>query len=439
MALRTGLKLGHILSGVGHGWGAWRHPATPSDAGTNIDFYTEKALIAERGLFDFVFVADSVSTDHNAMPQFLSHFEPLTLLAALATRTKHLGLVGTFSTSYSEPYNIARQIASLDRVSGGRAGWNVVTTPSENAAANFGRDTHDDHDHRYRRAAEFVDVVHGLWDSFEDGAIIGDKEHGIFLDRAKLHALHHHGEFFSVRGPLNIDRTPQGQPVIFQAGVSEAGRGFAARYADVIFIMPRDMAAAQAFTAEAKANALALKRDPGKIFVLPGISTVIGSTTVEARRLSEERAELTPIESRVNALGRWFDGHDFARDPLDEPLRLPPMQRPLNGWQGKLLEILEALREEQLTLRQAATRFGSPTDSFEGTPDQVADQIQHWFENGAGDGFMLAESLPGQLDIFVDTVVPILQRRGLYRECYEGSTLRESLSLPTPVNRYVAV
>lgn len=436
MGVKQGLKLGHIMSGVGHGWGAWRHPGAHVDAGTNIERFAEKAIAAERGLFDFVFIADGVSTNADVMPQFLTHLEPLTLLSALAMRTKHIGLIGTFTVSYSEPYNLARQLASLDKISNGRAGWNVVTTPSEAAAANFGRDEHYDHDERYRRAAEFVDIVQGLWDSFEPGAIVGDKASGLFLDKSKLHSLDHKGEFFSVRGPLNIDRTPQGQPVIFQAGVSEAGRGFAARYAEAMFITPKDAQTARAFTSEAKLRASAAGRDPDKVFVFPAMSTVVGSTSSEARRISEERSELASLENRLNAFGRWFDGHDFSSDPLDETVRLPALKKPLNGFQGKMLEILEALAAEPLTLRQAATRFGAPTDSFDGTPDQVADQIQQWFESGAGDGFMIAESLPGQLDIFVDEVVPLLQQRGLYRSAYEGTTLRASLGLDTPANRY---
>lgn len=438
MSAKRGLKLGHLISGVGHGWGAWRHPGAQIDAGTSFEFFATRAKAAERGKFDYLFLADGVSTNAGAMPQFLSHFEPLTIMSALAAVTHHIGLVGTYSVSYSDPYNLARQLATLDKISAGRAGWNVVTTPSEAAAGNFGRSSHYPHDLRYRRAAEFVEVVRGLWDSFEPGAIVGDKAAGVFLDPTKLHALNHHGEFFDVAGPLNIDRTPQGYPVTFQAGTSEAGRDFAARYADAIFVMLANLAEAQAFRSDLRHRAQAIGRDPDQIFVMTGISTVVAASDAEVDRLVRERADLSPIEGRVAQLSRFFDGYDFSAHELDAPFPELSLEKPLEGWQGRVTDIVKAARDGGLTLRETAIAFGSPTGSFDGTPERVADAMQHWFEAGGADGFMVTESLPGQFDIFVDQVVPVLQRRGLFRLDYEGVTLRENFGIDVPANRYVA-
>lgn len=437
MGLQSGMKLGLIMNGLGYGWADWRHPAMPIDACTSFDFHARQARVSEQGKFDYLFIADGVYADARSMPKVLSHLEPVALLAALASITSRIGLVGTLSVTYSEPYNLARQLASLDRISGGRAGWNVVTTGSPEAAANFGKESHLAHDDRYRLAEEFIEVVRGLWDSFEEGAIIGDKDRGVFLDASKLHTLDHRGEFFSVRGPLNIDRSPQGQPVIFQAGVSDAGRDFAARYADAIFVMPKGMDDSTALSQDMKARVAAKGRDPERLFVLPGITTMVAATSGEAQRLALDRAALGPIESRVMMLGNVFSGYDFSPHDLDAPFPLDIPEKWLNGYRGNVLAVQEAARRDHLTLRQAAERFGAAPNYFQGTPDQVADEMQRWFEGGAADGFMLNEPFPGQLELFVEQVVPILQKRGLFRKDYDGETLRDHFGLEVPANRFV--
>lgn len=435
----TAMKLGFILNGVGYGWGDWRHPAMPADASTSLAFNLGQALTAERGKFDYLFIADGVYADADSLPKVLSHLEPLALLSAIAGVTSHIGLVGTISTTYSAPYNTARQLASLDKVSRGRAGWNVVTTASPGAAQNYGREEHLAHADRYQLAEEFLEVARGLWDSYEDGAIVGDKERGLFLDKSKLHTLDHHGEFFQVRGPLNIDRTPQGHPVIFQAGTSDTGRDFAARHADAVFTMPKTIEEARDFTADLKARAAAYGRDPAKLLILPGVTAIVGKDDVEVRRLVEERAALTPIEGRIRVLSETFSGYDFAGlHAPDAPFPLDIADKWLNGYRGSALSILESARNEGWTIRQAALRLGNRSSDFSGAPQQVADALEEWIETKACDGFMLSESIPGQLARFVDEVVPILQRRDVFRKDYEGRTLRDHFGLSVPVNRYAA-
>ncbi|KXU32684.1 monooxygenase [Sphingobium sp. 22B] len=435
MALADGMKLGFILHGVGRGWNSWRHPDAVIDGSTNIDLYVEQAQLAEKGKFDFVFVADSLQIDAKSMPHYLSRFEPATILSALATVTRDIGLVGTFTVSYTEPFNLARQLASLDKLSKGRAGWNVVTSWLDGTAANFGRDHHIDHADRYRLAAEYVAVAKGLWDSYEPGALVGDKANGVFLKPGALHELNHVGEFFKVRGPLNLDRTPQGHPVIFQAGTSDDGRAFAASHADAIFSLPRSKEKSIAYRADLRARARAAGRDPDKLFVFAGISTLVGATEDEVRRLNEERNSYNSIENALSSLGQSFNDYDFSQHPLDAPF--PAVKEEwLNSSMGNVLEVIKAVQEENLTLRETALRFGRPLDSFDGTPEAVADKMEEWLTDGAVDGFMLGQALPGQLKVFVETVVPVLQKRGLFRTEYEGSLFRDRLGLPVPANRY---
>ncbi|BAI94965.1 monooxygenase [Sphingobium sp. TA15] len=437
MGVKNGLKLGFILHGVGRGWDSWRHPEAVIDGSTNIDLYVKQAKIAEKGKFDFVFVADSLHIDERSMPHYLSRFEPATILSALAMVTQHIGLVGTFSVSYTEPFNLARQFASLDKLSRGRAGWNVVTSWLEGTAANFSRDHHIGHGERYRLANEYVQVVKGLWDSYEPGAIVGDKQGGVFLKPGTLHQLNHKGEFFSVRGPLNLDRMPQGHPVLFQAGNSDDGRAFAAANADAIFSLPRNKEAAFAYRADLRERTAAAGRDPDTLFVFGGISTIVGSTREEVQRLSAERNSYASIEGALLSLGQSFNDYDFSQHDLDAPF--PAVKEEwLSSSQGNVKTVLAAVEQDKLTLRETALRFGKPMDSFEGSPEEVADQLQDWFESGAVDGFMLGESLPGQFEIFVEQVVPILQARGLFRSDYSSDTLRGHLGLAVPENRYVA-
>jgi len=438
MAQDRQIKLGFILHGVGPGWGDWRHPDAQIDASTNIGFYRQQAQTAEKGLFDFLFVADSVFITATSSPHYLNRFEPLTVLSALAGATDHIGLVATVTATYTEPFNLARQFASLDHISGGRSGWNVVTSWLEGSAANFSKSKHLEHDVRYRLAAEHLDVVQGLWDSWEDGALVADKASGVFVDPDRLHPLNHKGEFFQVQGPLNIKRSPQGQPVIFQAGASEDGKSFAAKRADAIFVSHAELDEAVAYYADIKARAAGFGRNPDHVLVLPGIRPVVGRTEAEAEAKYQELINLTSIENALRMLGRPFNDHDFTAYDLDAPFPLHVAEEGAKSNQSASLRILALAREQNLTLRETALRFATPRSHFVGTPEQVADALQTWFEARGADGYVTFESLPGQLELFVETVVPILQARGLYRTAYDGRTLRDNLSLPQPQNRYTA-
>jgi len=431
------IKLGFILHGVGRTWNDWRHPERDVSASTSFPHYKQQSHLAERGKFDFVFVADSLSITEKSSPHYLNRVEPITILSALAAVTSHIGLVGTLTVSYSEPFNVARQFASLDHISGGRAGWNVVTSWLGDTAANFSKTEHPAHDVRYRIAAEYLDVVQGLWDSWEDDAHVGDKESGVFVDPDKLHRLDHRGEFFQVRGPLNIKRGPQGQPVIFQAGASDDGRNFAAKRADAIFTHAPTFEDGQSYYGDVKARAQGFGRDPNDLFVLPGISAIVADTDAEAEALYRELAARESLDTGFGYLSRTFNDHDFRQYDLDGPF--PDVAHiGKNSQQSASDRILAEVRAENLTLRQVVERLATPRGAFVGSPETVADTIQTWFEHGAADGFVLFEPLPGQLEAFVDKVVPILQARGLFREEYEGETFRDSLGLEVPVNRYTA-
>jgi FMN-dependent oxidoreductase (nitrilotriacetate monooxygenase family) len=431
------LKLGFILHGVGPGWGDWRHPDADPTASTNIDFYLRQARLAEQAKFDFLFVADSVHITEKSSPHYLNRFEPLTILSALATATQNIGLVGTLTVSYSEPYTVARQFASLDHISKGRAGWNVVTSWLSGSAENYGKPTHPPHEVRYRIAAEHLETVQGLWDSWEDDALTRDKASGQFFDPSRLHTLNHKGEFFSVRGPLNISRSPQGQPVIFQAGASEDGRNFSARYADAFFTENSSFEASQAYYADIKRRAAAFGRAPERLNVLPALRAIVGRTEEEVERLYQQAVGLIRIEDALVALARSFNEHDLTQYPLDGPF--PDIAHfGAESNRSSSERIVRTAREENLTLRETALRYASPRREFVGTGVQVADAIQRWFEGGAADGFILFESLPRQLDAFVAEVVPLLQQRGLFRTGYEHSTLRGNLGLDVPENRNTA-
>lgn len=435
MASNRKIKLGFILHGVGRTWTDWRHPDRDVNASTNFKFYTEQAQLAEKGKFHLLFVADSLSINEKSSPHYLNRFEPITVLSGLAAVTSKIGLVGTLTVSYSEPFNVARQFSSLDHISGGRAGWNVVTSWLGETAANFSKTEHPAHAVRYRIAAEYLDVVQGLWDSWEDDAHVADKATGVFVDPDKLHALNHKGEFFQVRGPLNIKRSRQGQPVIFQAGASDDGRKFAAQRADVIFCGPANIEDARDYYRDVKARARAFGRDASKLSIVPGIAPIIGLDAKDAEVKYAELTALDAIESGLGHLARAFNDHDFSRYNLDAAF--PDVEH--IGWnsqQSQSQRIIKMVREENLTLRQVAQRLSTPRGDFVGTAEQVADTLQHWFETEAADGFMLFEALPGQLQLFVERVVPILQQRGIFHEDYEGDTFRENLDLPFPTNRY---
>lgn len=435
MPQKRQLKLGFMLHGVGMGWGDWRHPDADPTASTSFEYYRRQAQLAEAAKFDFLFVADSVFITEKSSPHYLNRFEPLTILSALAGATSHIGLVATLTASYSEPFNVARQFASLDHISGGRAGWNVVTSWLEGSAANFSKASHLAHDTRYRLAAEHLDVVQGLWDSWEDDALVHDKKSGVFFDPAKLHALNHKGEFFQVKGPLNIARSAQGQPVIFQAGASEDGKNFAASRADAIFVHHENLEEGKAYYRDIKRRAAGFGRDPDKLLILPGIRPVIGSTEVEAERKYQDFASLTSIENALSMLGRPFNDYDFLQHDLDAPF--PDVSaHGANSNQSTSRKILEAAERENLTLRQVALRFATPRTEFVGTPEQVADAFQRWLDERGSDGFVFNVSLPRELEVFVESVVPLLQKRGIYRTEYESETFRGNLGIQVPPNRH---
>ena len=433
MSTARQLRLGTILHGASGNMSAWRHPAAVADASINFDFVQETARLAEQGKLDFLFVADGLYINEKSIPHFLNRFEPLTVLSALASVTRHLGLVGTLSTSYSEPFTVARQFASLDHLSHGRAGWNVVTSPLEGSAKNFSREKHPDHALRYRIADEYLDVVKGLWDSWEEDAFIRDKASGQFFDPQKLHTLNHHGDFFQVAGPLNIGRTPQGRPIIFQAGASEDGKKLAARHADAIFTHHETLTEAQAFYRDVKQQLEQHGRHHDELHIFQGVSVIVGDSEADAEQQYQTTAALVSINDALNYLGRYFEHHDFSQYPLDEPFpEIGDLGQ--NSFRSTTDEIKRNARERQLTLRQVALESASPRPRFSGTAEQVADGLQAWFESRAADGFIIQGGTPDTFPRFVEKVVPILQARGLFRTDYPGTTLRESLGLALPAH-----
>jgi len=439
------LRLGAFIMATGHHVAGWRHPGAQADSGTNIDHYIEVAQTAERGLFDQVFVADTPGLWHNGDDESLSRqgrvstFEPVTLWAALSAVTKHIGFVATASTTYEEPYLLARKFASLDHLSKGRAAWNVVTTASENVYGNFGLDKHPDPELRYERSNEFIDVVKGLWDSYEDDAFSRDKDSGVYFDPAKLHTLNHVGKFFKVKGPLNIERSPQGQPVIVQAGSSEPGKEQAAASAEVIFTAWTSLAEAQAFYKDVKGRLAKYGRHPEQLLILPGISPVIGRTQEEADAKWAELQKLIHPSVGLNTLQQFWPGEDLATWDLDAP---PPFFPDLpKGRNSRLHVVIELARRDKLTVRQLYEYLAGARGHWVvvGTPETIADRMQEWFENGAADGFnVMPPVLPQSLDEFVELVIPELQKRGLFRTEYEGTTLRENLGLERPANQFAA-
>lgn len=429
------LRLGTILHGASGNMSAWRHPAAQADASINFEFVKQTALKAEEGKLDFIFVADGLYINEKSIPHFLNRFEPLTVLSALASVTKHLGLVGTLSTSYSEPFITARQFASLDHLSNGRAGWNVVTSPLEGSAKNFSRAQHPDHALRYRIADEYLQVVKGLWDSWEEDAFVRNKESGQFFDATKLHAIDHHGDFFQVAGPLNIGRTPQGRPIIFQAGASDDGKKLAATHADAIFTHHESLAEAQVFYQDVKSQLETHGRRADQLHIFQGVSVIVGDDADDVEQQYQTTAALVSVEDALNYLGRYFEHHDFSQYPLDEPFpELGNLGQ--NSFRSTTDEIKRNAQTHGLTLRQVALEAASPRPRFSGTAEEVADGLQLWFDSHAADGFIIQGGTPDTFPRFVDRVVPVLQGRGLFRHDYPGHTLRESLGLSLPINQF---
>ena len=434
------IKLGAFLMATGHHVAAWRHPDVPSAAGLSFAHYRQLAAVAEAAKFDMLFIADSVAAATGDIASRMArsdHFEPLTLVSALSAVTERIGLVVTATTTYNEPYHIARKFASLDHLSAGRAGWNLVTSDAAAEALNFGRDEHLEHARRYSRAAEFHQVVTGLWDSWQDDAFVRDKATGEYYDPARLHVLDHRGEHFQVKGPLNVARSPQGQPVVVQAGSSEAGRQLAARTAEVVFTAQPSLSAAQDFYRDLKARAAAFGRDPESLKIMPGMFVVIGDSEAQAQEKYEVFQALVEPQVGVALLGRMLGNFDLSGYPLDEPLPALPLTQ--SGQQSRQALLTELAQHEGLTLAQLGRRIAGGRGHFSviGTPRQIADQWQDWFEQGAADGFnVLVPHLPGGLEDVATQVIPELQRRGLFRHDYHGTTLREHLGLERPAHRF---
>ncbi len=429
------LHLNAFIMGNGHHEAAWRHPSTDPLRALTLDHYVEIAQAAERGLLDSVFLADGVALKGNLAHNVHAPFEPLTLLSAIAARTERIGLIATASTSYNHPYTLARAFASLDHLSQGRAGWNIVTSGGADEALNHGLDARPAHAARYERAREFLDVVLDLWDSFDDGAIVADQESGIFADTSLVGPIDHKGTHFSVRGPLNIQRPVQGYPLLVQAGSSEDGKEYAARSAEAVFTAQRTLEEGQAFYADLKGRLPAYGRRSGDLLVLPGISPVLGGTEAEARaREAELNALISPAYGLHQLSGML--GVELTEAHLDGPL--PTITAVPEGNKSRFELVTGLARREQLTVRQLIERLagGRGHRVFAGTPEQVADEIQTWFEQGAADGFnIMPPTYPDGLTDFVEQVVPILQDRGLFRREYTGRTLREHYGLPRPVNQ----
>ena len=433
------LHLGAFMRPVSIHTGAWRYPGAYADANFNFAHIKRFAQKLEAGKFDAFFMADHLAVLNMPMDALkrsatVTSFEPMTLLPALATVTEHLGLIATGSTTYEEPFHVARRFASLDHISGGRAAWNIVTTSNPSASLNFGIEAQMEHDERYRRAREFYDVVIGLWDSWADDAFIRDVEAGIYFDPERLHTLDHKGEYFSVRGPLNIGRPVQGHPVIVQAGASEAGRQLAAETAEAIFASARTLADGQSFYKDIKARMTDLGRDPDHLKVLPGCLVVVGDTVDEARKKRSVLDSQVNYESAVASLSIAL-GTDASKFNPDGPL---PDIPETNTSQSGRERAIKLAREEDLTVRELAQRLGGYSGlALVGTPETIANAMEEWLVERGCDGFnIMFPFLPQGLDDFVDRVVPVLRRRGLFRTEYEGTTLRENLGLPRPGNCY---
>jgi N-acetyl-S-(2-succino)cysteine monooxygenase len=435
------LHLNAFLHDIGHHEAAWRLPESSPFDTVNVEHYIHLARVAEAGTFDSVFFADSPSLQNDPRYRPIGLLEPTTLLAALAVATEHVGLIATASTSYGEPYDLARRFASLDHISHGRVGWNIVTTASRDAALNFGLDDRALHAERYERAEEFVEVAKKLWDSWQDDAPIGDKAAGVFADGSKIHRIDHTGRFFRVAGPLNAPRSPQGHPLLVQAGQSDSGRNFAARHAEAVFTTQRSLEDGKAFYADMKRRAAEAGRRPEQIVILPGIVPILGSTEAEARGREGVFDEQILPQYGLYQISKYFDV-DLMGAELDAPLPEVPQEDQIEGFKSRSMLVANLAHGENLTVRQLLAKlgWGRGHRSFVGTPEQLADSIELWFKEGAADGFnIMPPALPGDLVTFVEHVIPELRRRGLFRHEYEGTTLRERYGVERPPSRYAEV
>ncbi|MEJ0020559.1 MAG: LLM class flavin-dependent oxidoreductase [Acetobacteraceae bacterium] len=436
------MSLGAFVHETGQHVAAWRHPEAFAESGTVLSQAVHVAQTAERGKFDLLFLADSAAVSVLGSPEArgrmgkLVKFEPMTILSALAAVTSRLGLVATATSTYNAPYTLARQFASLDQISAGRAGWNLVTSNNEAEAFNHGRDQHFSHAERYDRAVEFAEVVTGLWDSWDEDAFIRDKESGVYFDPAKLHTLNHKGQYFQVRGPLNVARSPQGRPVLVQAGASDTGRDLAAHMAEVVFTAQTTFEQAHEFYTDVMARLPRYGRTRNEVRVLPGIYPVVGRTEAEAQEKFEFLQSLIHPSVGLAVLESTIGVGGLDKYPLHGPV---PDMGDTNGPLSRQRLLLEAARRDNLTLWELCLLNAGPRGHLLaiGTPTQIADVMEHWFRNEAADGFnVMPAYLPGSLTDFVDMVIPELQRRGIFRTEYEGTTLRDHLGLPRPASRW---
>jgi FMN-dependent oxidoreductase (nitrilotriacetate monooxygenase family) len=433
------IKFGLMYHGVGTGQdqnNTWRNPRVPDDASINIQRFIEWARKAEAAKLDFIFIADTPFVAPDSPPHYLDRLEPITLLSALAVTTSHIGLVGTLSTSYNSPYNLARRVASLDLISGGRAGWNVVATGDAGAAQNFGREEHFGYGERYPRALEHVQVVQGLWDSYEDDAFPKDADSGVFHRPEKQHRLDHHGEHFRVAGPIAIRRSPQGQPVIFQAGNPSEGRDLGATIGEGIFCHLDSLPKAQEFSADIRGRATQRGRDADQVLVLPGISIVIEDTDAAALKRQSAINKNKDFDKELAQFGRAFAWHDFGQYDLDAPF--PDVaDLALTGHRSYAERIVAVASERGFSLRETVLYFADTTNPFAGSPQTVADRLAEWFLERGTDGFIVQTDIgTDDFDRFTAEVLPVLAARGLFRTDYESTTLRGNLGLTVPANRY---
>jgi len=431
------MHLNLFIQSRGHHEASWRHPEASPLALTDISYLQSLAQDAESGLFDSIFLADQLVVPDDSERAPRNWLEPITALSAIAVATERIGLIGTASTTYAEPFNLARQFQSLDHISNGRAGWNIVTSWSPGAARNFGDKALVTHAERYERAEEFVAVAKALWASWEEDAVIDDREGGLHIRPGSVHPIDHDGTYYNVAGPLNTPRGPQGRPVLVQAGSSDTGRAFAARHAEAVFTAHLEIETAQAFYKDLKARAVSYGREPDQVLVLPGLSPMVASTSAEAKRLTEELNGLTDPETGRKRLSLRFGGHDFSHLPLDRPLTPDDFPDPetVEAARSRTEVIVGLVRREGVTLRQLLAKLAGARGHyvFAGTPDEVANFMQTWCESGAADGFnVMSPVLPWMSDAFIREVIPILQARGLFRKQYEGRTLRDHFGLNMP-------
>lgn len=431
------LHLNLFIHSRGHHEASWRHPAASPLPLTDIRYYQDLAQRAEAAHFDSIFLADQLALGDDVAQAARTWLEPITVLAAVAAATSRIGLIATASTTYTEPFNLARQYASLDHISNGRVGWNIVTSWLAAAARNYGGDGPLSHAERYVRGEEFMSVVKALWDSWGDDAVVDDRAGGVYAREDRIRPIDHRGDYYQIAGPLNLPRCPQGRPVLVQAGSSDTGRRFAARHAEAVFTAHMEKATAQAFYADLKQLVEAEGRPRDQALILPGLSPMIGSTEAEAQRLSRELNELADPEVGRRRLSGRFGGYDFSHLPLDRPLSPSDFPDPekVEAARSRTEVIIGLVRREKLTLRQLLASLAGARGHFTmaGTPEQVADLMEDWFTGGAADGFnIMPPILPQMLDVFIAEVVPLLQRRGLFRTEYTGETLRDHYGLARP-------